>query len=310
MQINYIAPLSRAWARMIKALFKPFHINKWFALGFTAFLAGLIDWEGASSHDDFNDNSDFESVFRFPDEAWRWLNDNPDWFALIISGVILAVALILILTWLSSRGKFMFLDNVVHDRALVKIPWADFKQLGNSLFMWRLGFGIIGVIIFGAYVSYFYYEMFDLYESYAEDSEMILAAIKMGSFLLVLILAAAFISLFLNDFIVPLMYKTNSKVWIGWSRFIPLFSQNFFYFILYGLLVIILYVFVAVGILFFGLITCCVGIFILIIPYIGSVLFLPVSVTFRAFSVEFLEQFGEQYKIFPEDNQIQETNAE
>ena len=49
MQINYIAPLSNAWNRMLKSLFKAFDIKKWFVLGFSAFLAGLLDWEGGGS---------------------------------------------------------------------------------------------------------------------------------------------------------------------------------------------------------------------------------------------------------------------
>ena len=49
-----------------------------------------------------------------------------------------------------------------------------------------------------------------------------------------------------------------------------------------------------------GLLTCCIGFIFLIIPYIGSVIMLPVSVTFRSLSLEFLEQFGPDYKIFPD----------
>ncbi len=302
MQINYITPLSIAWNRMIKSLFKPFHINKWFALGFTAFLSSILDWEGASSHEDASDHFDLDGLFNFPNEAWRWLNDNPDWFALIIAGSLTLIAIVLLLTWLSSRGKFMFLDNVVHDRALIKKPWADFEALGKSLFLWRIGFGIVVFTIFGLYISYFYYEMFELYNQYTPDSDMILAAIKMGAFLFFFFIISAYISLFLNDFVVPLMYKNNSKVWLGWSRFMPLFSQYFIYFIFYGILVFILYIIVVVIIMLLGLLTCCIGFFILIIPYIGSVLLLPVSVTFRAFSLDFLEQFGAPYKIYPEND--------
>lgn len=56
---------------------------------------------------------------------------------------------------------------------------------------------------------------------------------------------------------------------------------------------------VVISVIVLGLATCCIGFLFLIIPYIGSVIMLPVSVTFRAFSVEFLEQFGGEYKIFP-----------
>ena len=43
MQIGYIEPFSRAWDRMKIALFNPFSLNKWFVIGFNAFLAGLLD---------------------------------------------------------------------------------------------------------------------------------------------------------------------------------------------------------------------------------------------------------------------------
>ena len=48
-----------------------------------------------------------------------------------------------------------------------------------------------------------------------------------------------------------------------------------------------------------GLFTCCLGFTLLAIPYIGSVVTLPISYTFRTFSLEFLEQFGPGYTIFP-----------
>jgi hypothetical protein len=42
MTIAYFEPLSRAWQRMKQALFNPFNLNKWFIIGFNAFLAGLL----------------------------------------------------------------------------------------------------------------------------------------------------------------------------------------------------------------------------------------------------------------------------
>jgi hypothetical protein len=54
-------------------------------------------------------------------------------------------------------------------------------------------------------------------------------------------------------------------------------------------------------IVIFGLVTCCIGFILLAIPYINVVILLPVPVWFRGFSVEFLEQFGEDYKFFPDE---------
>jgi hypothetical protein len=44
------------------------------------------------------------------------------------------------------------------------------------------------------------------------------------------------------------------------------------------------------------------------IPYIGSVILLPVSYTFRAFSIEFLAQFGEKFDVFPKEESVTVSN--
>ena len=54
----------------------------------------------------------------------------------------------------------------------------------------------------------------------------------------------------------------------------------------------------------FGCMTCCIGFLILMIPYIGTVVLLPMYVTFRGLDLEFLAQFGEEYDLvalFPQD---------
>ena len=58
---------------------------------------------------------------------------------------------------------------------------------------------------------------------------------------------------------------------------------------------------VGVGLAIFvaGFATCCVGFVLLSIPYLGSVILLPVSFTYRAFGPEFLAQFGPEYSIWP-----------
>jgi hypothetical protein len=62
----------------------------------------------------------------------------------------------------------------------------------------------------------------------------------------------------------------------------------FLFMILFGILVLVV-----------GLLTCCVGLILIIIPYIGTVITLPVWYWFRAFSLEFLAQFGEEYDVWP-----------
>lgn len=307
MQITYIAHLSNAWNRMLKSLFKPFDIKKWFVLGFTAFLAHLLEWKGGSSGENNSGHFNFGDFLKLPQDAMDWMNKNPDWATLIIIGIVLIVGIIILCIWLSSRGKFMFLDNVIHNRALVKKPWAEYHDVAHSLFLWRLGFGLVAFFILGSYFSYIYLQISDMYTAYASDREMIFAAIRMGIFFIILAIAVAYISLFLNDFIVPLMYKHNTSVWIAWSHFMPLFTKHFIYFILYGILVLFLHIIIFIIIMILGFMTCCIGFIFLVIPYISSVVLLPISMIFRAFSVEFLEQFDPQNKYFPEDSEGLET---
>ena len=196
----------------------------------------------------------------------------------------------------------MFLDNVVFDRAEVKKPWYDFRKEGNSLFLWRLVYGlIVFVVVFGSLVMAFLV-IKNMYYEHLSLSDKVMSILGMVLYFFVIFVLSAYISLFLNDFVVLIMYKyrlTTSKAWL---RFLPLLSRNLGHFILYGLFIFVLIILIVIAVIIFGFVTCCIGFLFLIIPYIGSVVFLPVSYTYRAFSIEYLQQFGEEYKVFPEEH--------
>ena len=61
--------------------------------------------------------------------------------------VLFVVALWLLVLWLSSRGKFMFLHCVALDKAEVAEPWSKFVNEANSLFRFRIGLGLLGMIM-------------------------------------------------------------------------------------------------------------------------------------------------------------------
>jgi hypothetical protein len=300
MTIEYTEPLSRAWNRMTTALFEPFDIGKWFVLGFTAFLAGLLNGRigGGGSRFPGGRNVDWGDVIDFPYTSWGWLVDHAIWFSLIIFGISAVIAVSVLLAWLSSRGKFMFLDNVVHERARVTQPWHQFKMEGNSLFLWRLLFGIIC----SALIVFILIRGFIIAAQIQDEgfhAGLVMTIVGMALFVLSAMIVIAYISLFLNDFVVPIMYINNVTTTQAWHRFLSLFARHWFYLILYGLLVLVLRFFVIISLVLAGLFTCCLGFVLLAIPYIGSVVTLPISYTFRAFSLEFLEQFGPDYTIFP-----------
>ncbi len=306
MNINYFNPLSRAWNRMVNALFRPFDLGKWFVVGFTAFLAGLLDGHGGgggNSRANMDLHRDFGEVLVFPRTAWEWLQDHQGWFTLIIFGIFIIIGIIILLTWLSSRGKFMFLDNVVHNRAKVNQPWHEFRNEGNSLFLWRIVFGFIILATIILFAIQIFIIAADIYDRGFEP-DFIPQLIGMGLLLLLVILVIVYISAFLNNFVIPLMYKNHISTNQAWRLFLPLFSKHWGYFILYGLFLLVLYIFVVIAVVTAGLLTCCVGFLLLIIPYIGSVVLLPISYTFMSLGPEFLAQFGTEYDIFPRADEI------
>ncbi len=301
MNINYFDPLSRAWNRMTMALFRPFDLGKWFVVGFTAFLAGLTDGHGGGSgnaRSRIHRHTDFGDVLDFPRNAWEWLMDHPGWFTLIIFGIVFLVVLIFLFTWLSSRGKFMFLDNVVHNRAKVTQPWHEFRKEGNSLFLWRIIFGFIILTVIILFLVQAFIIAYDIYDKGFEPN-FIIPIVGMGLLLLLVILVIAYIVAFLNNFVIPIMYKNHITTNQAWRIFLPLFSRHWGYFTLYGLFLLVLYIFTAIVVITAGLLTCCIGFLLLIIPYIGSVVTLPISYTFMGLGPEFLVQFGAEYDIFP-----------
>jgi len=303
MNIAYMNPLSRAWNRMKKALFHPFDLSKWFAVGFTSFLAGLTDFHGRGG----NLNSRWHGghdIRHFPGNAWEWLMENPGWFYLILFGVLFLIGLGILLTWLSSRGKFMFLDNVVHNRAQVVKPWHQFKKLGNSLFLWRLCFGLICFAIVIVFLIFCFNIIFNGPGSGFRGSVSVLAIIGLALLWISFAIITGYINLLLNDFVVPIMYKNDTTTVKAWGRFLHLFKQHILYFIFYGLVMFLLGILAIICVVIVGLFTCCIGILLLIIPYIGSVYLLPISYTFRAFSLEFFEQFGPEFKLFPPSGDV------
>lgn len=301
MNISYTMPLTNAWGRMKKALFQPFDLNKWLRVGFTAFLAGLVDCSGGgnSNDRDFGKHTEWDEFFRFPQTAWDWLTCHPIWFNLIILGVILLIVIITVCLWLSARGKFMFLHNVARDAMDISKPWHEYRREGHSLFIWMFFFTWIAVAGAIGLMIYFFFKAKGMYLG---DLPPIMIFWQVGGMILMFlgyIVILGYIGLFLNDFVVPMMYRDRVGVSSGWNRFLALFFRHPFAFIMYGLFKLGLWVVAVFAILFFALFTCCIGLLLLVIPYIGSVVILPVTYTFRALSLEFLAQFGDDYKVFP-----------
>jgi hypothetical protein len=298
MQINYIDPLTRAWARMKSRLFAPFSARTWFVVGFTAWLATIFENGGSSA------GSNWDSENRDPVE---WGSGAAEFLAnlglglLVIFVITALIALAILLLWLSSRMKFVFLDNVVRNEARVKGPWAEFASRGDSLFVWRFIFGLVAMLVGGAFVGAAIVSTGIAHGVGVEEASGIAIALFALALLGFVVIPAVYIGVFLESFIVPIMYRFDLSATAAWKRFLPLLRDHLFHFLLYGIFLVLLNIVVATFIILIGVFTCCVGFLLVALPYLGTVVTLPVWVTFRAFSLEYLAQFDPELNLFPDE---------
>jgi len=294
MRIAYFEPLSRAWARTRVILWQPFDLAKWLVLAFAAWLAGLTTDSGAATSLRM-DSEDFGAhSWRGFEHAWEGLASNAVWLPLAVMGLMVGLAVAVLVLWVSSRAKFIFLDGVVRNQAEIVEPWRRFETLGNSLFLWRVAFAALCVaaavllmVIFLAPAA-----GFSVHDALAGLS---VAAGFFGVLGLVVFgIVAVCIALFLEAFVVPIMYRYDMKVMDAWRAFLPWFKARPANFILYAIFVLMLAVVFAVFFSIFCLATCCMA----AMPYLGTVLLLPVWVTYRLLSVEFLAQFHPDFDLF------------
>jgi hypothetical protein len=302
MNVEYAAPLQRAWARMKGILFNPFDLGKWLVIGFSAWLARLAGGGGGGGvHLNLKGGRpELLHVRHFLRGIWERLLAHPYWLPIIVCGAIVVLLIVLLLVWISSRGRFIFLDNVVHNRAKIVEPWRRYAQLGNSLFLWRLGYLVVCLLAFLALATVAVmaaggFSGFGFAD--ARSTTITLLAALLGVLIGV---ACAYVSLFLDSFVIPLMYKGEVGAVEAWRRFVPWIERYFGLFFLYGLFVFALVAAVGIAVLAVGLMTCCIGLLLVVLPYVGTVILLPLLVTYRAFSLEFLAQFDPGFALFPE----------
>ncbi len=300
MDLSVTNPIGAALSRMKRILFKPFEIGKWFVLGFCAFLAYLGEGGGGSPPGGGGGSSGGGGGGAPSGaEVIDWIKANLG-FVIVVGMIILIVMLVisLLVLWVRSRGKFMFLDGVVHNRGAVVAPWKAFRHLGNSLFgfTFALSIGMFAIMILIVALSIML-AWTDIQSGEFGSASVMALVIGLPLFLSALI-GFGIIAVLLEDFVVPTMYLRNARVMDAWWIVrVEVLAGNLGTIILYLLMKIVLAI--AIGII--GFIATCLTCCLAVIPYLGMVILLPLYVFIRCYPVCFLEQLGPSWKFFPPD---------
>lgn len=300
--ISYAAPVSAAWKRMVTILFSPFDIAKWFVIGFCAWLASLGQNGGGSFNYNWRQPGGPQAGAAEMEKVVSFLKAYMVVIAVVVSVILLvSLGIGLVLSWLRARSTFILLDNVARNRAEIEEPWKRYKRQGNSLFLWRVGFGVVCFVVFLAIAGCGVLFALPSIQAHSFMPSAIVGIVLAVPLFIAFCVVTAYIGRFLEDFVVPIMYKFDVTAVQAWKHFHELLKVHFGTFIVYGLFYFVLSLGAGVVVIVAFIATCCIACCLAMIPYINAVLLLPITVFFRAYSIEFLRQFSEEYNVFYSD---------
>jgi len=308
-EIRVTEIIEPAYERVKLMLFKPFDLTKWIVIGFCAWLAGLGEAGGGGSYNpggNFNNSNNnhnshpADQLREFYQKASDFVLANLVWIIPVaIFVVVIGMVIWLVLLWLSSRGKFMFLHCVALDRAEVEVPWRKFANAAHSLLWFRAGLGLAGMILILPMLVLIGVSIVRMVLQGSPDLGGMMVSIGLGLMLIFFSIVCALIQKFLVDFVVPIMYLRGSGCLAAWRELGRLLSAHPGAFVLYILFQIVLKMAIAAIVVTAILITCCIAGCFLLLPFVGTVLMLPILIFKRAYALYFLAQFGPEYDVFP-----------
>jgi hypothetical protein len=308
--ISVIDPVEQAIQKVKTLLFQPFKIERWFIIGFCAFLAYLgSTGGGGGGHVGGGEPRHGSGMHQFH-EAKGYVLANLVWIIPVVCVVAMAAILIwLVLAWLSSRGQFMFLHCVARDKAEVKAPWKEFRPQGNSLFLFRIVLGLICLFTVAIYVGLATLGVLFLSQGPGFAAGMIVATVFGVLGLIVLCIVFFVVHKFTLDFVVPIMFLRGTTCVAAWREFMEILSARKGAFALYILFQIVITMVLGALKLAAVCVTCCCAGCIMLIPYIGTVLLLPLLSFSRAYSLCYLSQFGPEFDVFTPEPTDDTTTA-
>jgi hypothetical protein len=302
--VSVITPVGQALDRTTRILFRPFSASKWFTIGFCAWLAYL--GRGGGSGSGFNygwPHRGHGGVEHVRAELWRahdYVLDHLYWIVPLAAALILFGLVVWgLFTWLNSRGAFMFLHCVAVNRAEVEVPWTTYTRQGNSLFGFRLGLGLVSMAVLLPPLLWGVIIFLGMFMGDVRPARGVLEFVLLGAAWLAGLIAFGIVRKLTDDFVVPLMFLRRTGWRAGWAELWRLLAAHPGNFVLYLLFQIVLAVAIVAVIVAVVIATCCIAGCFLALPYLGTVLLLPVLVFARSYSLCYLAQYGAAYDVFP-----------
>ncbi len=308
--VSVVDPVGPALERVKTILFRPFDLGRWFVIGFCAWLSRLGQTGGGGGGGGgapegggggpWQSSDVSDRVRNGVEQAREFIVNNLEWLIpLVVAVLAIIVGLWLLVIWLSSRGRFMFLYCVAQNRAEVVNPWHLFRSHGNSLFGFRIAVGLIAFLTAVAFLTLIGVVVFLAVTSAGFNYFTIGGIVCCSLLFLATLIVSGIVKIFTTDFAVPIMYLHTPSAVAAWHALLDILAFNKARFFLYLLFQIIIYLAIGVITLAAACLTCGCGCCLMMIPYIGTVFLLPIYVFQRAYSLYYLAQYGPQLNAFP-----------
>ncbi len=288
-KIEIFKPFGEAFELTNKILFQPFALKKWFVIGFAAFLSGHLAGVGFNFPSPFGNFQSHRATHEMiPDHLEQW---KPWLVAAVVVLALLFFALVIALTWLKARGHFIFTDCIVRNQAAIAPPCREYRNEGNSYFLFLLAVMFVILLLAGLILG----SAFGLgwLKQGAGDTGSI-ASIGLIVFLFIFWVSIVIFLSIAAYFMVPVMYRKRCRA-VQAFRDVTLLMMHhagsFSLFCLFGVVLIL-------AVLMIGAIVTCATCCLAALPYIGTVILLPVFVCLHAFALVFIRQFGPDYDVW------------
>lgn len=277
----------------------PFRFDRWLPLGFVAFLDQCGRHGGGASN------------LRLPnlggggpsgggkggsgidlDQVRAWVGEH---LVLIVVGATLLFAFVVgitvLVTWLRSRGTFMYIDNVSKGTFDVARPWREHREIASSFFAWQLAIklaSLVGVLALAAPA------LFSFFYLLASRNWWALIGIVIPILMLIVMaVIVGLISVASRDFIAPLQFRAELSFRGGFDVLWGLLREHPLAFVIY-LLIKVIYAILA-GLV--AILACCLTCCCAILPVVNQTLLQPVYYFERSWSLFFLRRLG--HDVFP-----------
>lgn len=212
--------------------------------------------------------------------------------ALVRTAAALWLVLTVITGWLRARGAFMVMHGWLHPDATIPQCWTAGRHGGHALFLFRVGYNLLLFALTALIgVCLYAYVFVPLSNGAAFEG-----ALAIRGFLLVLgisLLLAVWltVAVLTTHFVVPIMYWRRAGVLAAWRVLLEFCRERpaalTIYFTMYTVLLHVVLAAMLLGMCC----TCCCLSYLLMLPFVNGLLYLPATIFFRGLGIFFLRQW-------------------